>query len=323
MAFYLRLFIYLLPVSLLGHNYHAEEAWLESPASLDQIGNTHGEVAVAANGEIYLSVQGGELKGIQVYSPDGQYLRNVPGAPNDIHGFVIRQEDDDEFIYYVQLQKGTLVKMNLSGEQVWETPHTQIPEKYLLKHKETGQPRPRFTMVDVAPDGRIFVVDGYGTDNIHVFDAKGEYLDTYVMKAAPFSCNNLHKIHIDTRYADPRILGCDRRNDRLIHLTLDGEWIGEYATGLRRPSAAAFRGDVVVIAEINGRISILDKAGKITQKLGTNDNPKTYGHNKTRPAEWKTDVVHSPHGIAFDQDGDIIVSEYNQFGRVLCFKALN
>ena len=44
---------------------------------------------LSPKGEIYVSVQGGDHAGIQVYSARGQYLRNVPGAPTDLHGFII------------------------------------------------------------------------------------------------------------------------------------------------------------------------------------------------------------------------------------------
>ena len=37
--------------------------------------------------------------GLQVYAPDGTYLRNVPNAPSDLHGFIIHKEQDGEFIY--------------------------------------------------------------------------------------------------------------------------------------------------------------------------------------------------------------------------------
>src|ERR1700719_3179037 len=77
-----------------------------------RIGYMHGDVAVASNGEVYVSVQnmwyvkvyldGKEANadmglgpeyldpyaGLQVYAPNGSYLRNVPNAPTDLHGFI-------------------------------------------------------------------------------------------------------------------------------------------------------------------------------------------------------------------------------------------
>jgi YD repeat-containing protein len=36
-----------------------------------------------------------------------------------------------------------------------------------------------------------------------------------------------------------------------------------------------------------------------------------------KPADWREGVVTSPHGITFDNDGNILETEWNQFGRVL------
>src|ERR1019366_10704410 len=62
---------------------------LTPPDGMATIGDSHGDIAISPAGEIYVSVQGGDHAGIQVYSAQGRYLRNVPGAPTDLHGFII------------------------------------------------------------------------------------------------------------------------------------------------------------------------------------------------------------------------------------------
>ncbi|MEM7603477.1 MAG: hypothetical protein AAF357_18945, partial [Verrucomicrobiota bacterium] len=223
---------------LLAHDYHHQSDFPTLAEGSETVGDGHGEVAVSSRGEIYVSVQGGPHPGLQVYSAEGAYLRNVKGAPTDFHGFVIHQESAGEFIYGVGLSSGTLFKLALDGAVVFSTPFTVIPEALIGQKKE--QLAPRFTSCDVAPDGTIYVVDGYGTDNIHLFEPDGSYRTTWVGRSEPYRFKNLHKIFIDPRYDEPRILGCDRANKRLVHLALNGTWIGEFATDLRRPSSAAF-----------------------------------------------------------------------------------
>ena len=63
--------------------------FLTLPACMRTIGDSHGDIAVSPAGDIYVSVEAGEHPGIQVYSQQGRYLRNVPNAPNDLHGFLI------------------------------------------------------------------------------------------------------------------------------------------------------------------------------------------------------------------------------------------
>src|SRR5262245_29428560 len=90
-------------VALLGTTSAAGEYtvvadWLKLPEGRAQLGNQHGDVAVSSAGDVYVSVQD-PAAGLQVYSPDGKFLRNVNGAPGDLHGFVIRKQADGEFIY--------------------------------------------------------------------------------------------------------------------------------------------------------------------------------------------------------------------------------
>ena len=49
--------------SLEAHEYHESKKQRHLPDGLQQVGDGHCEIAVAKNGEIYLSVQGGANKG--------------------------------------------------------------------------------------------------------------------------------------------------------------------------------------------------------------------------------------------------------------------
>ncbi|MDP3378913.1 MAG: hypothetical protein Q8S53_11155, partial [Brevundimonas sp.] len=51
--------------------------FLTPPPGRETIGNGHGEIAVDAAGNVYVSVQGPENKdaGIQVYGPDGKFVK--------------------------------------------------------------------------------------------------------------------------------------------------------------------------------------------------------------------------------------------------------
>ena len=95
-----------------GIDYKAESDWLKLPEGRTEIGSMHGNVAVSSANEVYINVEGtvrqrfavlGPNPGLQVYSADGKYLRNVPNAPFDLHGFVIRKEPAGEFIYASRL----------------------------------------------------------------------------------------------------------------------------------------------------------------------------------------------------------------------------
>lgn len=305
---------------------HDERSWEEPPPGLETIGDSHGEIDVAANGEIYVSVLGGKKSGIQIYSPNGDYLRNIENAPSDFHGFVIHEKNGTEFIYGAGLVSQEIYKLTMEGKVVLKITTDVIPDKFkgpLPKDgKEPQKKTLKLTAVDVADNGDLYVVDGYGIDFIHRFGKEGTYLESFGGRGAPLKLANCHKISIDRRFSPARILACDRQNLRLLHLNLQGELIGEIITGLKRPSAVSFYGDYVAVAEINGAVSILDKEGNLVKELGTPAivRAKSLKPNQVTPENWVPGRVTTPHGITFDAQGNVFVTEYNIYGRLLKFE---
>jgi hypothetical protein len=302
-------------------DFKARPDWLKLPPGRSQLGNMHGDIAVSSKGEIYVSVMDTNA-GLQVFAPDGKWLRDVPNAPGDFHGFIIRKQKDGEFIYGPRLGGQEILKLKLDGEVALKIPAAAIPDQFKNKQagkgqdKDKGAPFVRLTAMDITPDGDLFVVDGYASDYIHRFDRQGNYLKSFGGKGAPYNFKTLHKIAIDTRFNPPRLIGCDRANLRVVHLSLDGEFLGEIAKDMLLPAAVAIHGDYAAIGEIKGRVTLLDKAGKVVAQLGANTTADEVGTNKTEPAKWRPGVVTAPHGVAFDARGNVYVAEYSLFGRV-------
>lgn len=311
----------------------AEYAAVPEPYSFPDgkkiIGNMHGDIAVASNGEIYVSVMDPKA-GVQVFAPEGKWMRHVPEAPADFHGFVIHREAGGEFLYGARLGTGEILKLTLDGKVALSIPPSAIPDEYKKKaaatrrgaggkqepNPDAGKPSVRLTAMDVAPNGDLFVTDGYSSDYVHRFDKSGKYLKSFGGKAAPYSFATLHKIAIDTRFEPARIIGVDRANGRVVHMSLDGELLGDVAKDLMMPAAVAIHGDLAAIGEIKGRVTLLDKSGKIVKQLGANDKADEVGTNRTEPEKWRVGVVTAPHGVAFDGKGNVYVAEYNIFGRI-------
>lgn len=292
--------------------------WLKLPEGMEQMGAAHGDVAVSKNGDVYVSLTGGLRAGIQVYGADGKFLRNVKDAPNDFHGFVIHADaDGTEYIYGPRLGNGDILKLALDGTVAMTIPANAIPKEHWKVNPKNNQAALRLTACDVAPNGDIYVTDGYSTDLVHRFDASGRYLATFGGKAAPYNFSTLHKIAVDTRFDPVRIVGVSRADGRVVHMSLEGEFIGNVATDLLMPAALVVQGDLLAVGEIKGRITLLDKEGKIVKQLGANDHADEVGTNKTEPAKWRPGIVNAPHGVAFNADGDLFVAEYSIFGRIV------
>ena len=287
---------------------------LTLPAGRTQLGSMHGDVAVDARGEVYVSVED-PAAGVQVFSADGTFLRSVRDAPPDFHGFVIRRVADGEFIFGARLRGQEVLKLGLDGTVALRIPASAIPDTFKVRNARSGQLGVLFTSVDVAPNGDIYVADGYASDYIHRFDRTGTYLASFGGKAAPYGFNTLHKLTIDTRFTPPRILGVDRANNRAVHLSLDGAFLGVVASDLRLPAAVVIDGDHAIVGELQGRVTILDKDGSVVTHVGTNTE-KGIGTNQVPPEAWKTGLVLSPHGVALNARGDLFVAEFHRLGRV-------
>src|SRR5262245_55190776 len=179
---------------LARHTFDADAApayapapdWLKLPEGRTEIGSMHGTVAVSSANEVYINVEGtvrqrfavlGPNPGLQVYSTDGKYLRNVPDAPFDLHGFVINKEADGEYIYATRLaaaltpadqtraglDQQAIIKMTLDGKIVMAIPSSRIPDQFKNK-TDDGRPVMRLTSITVAPNGDIYAADGYASD---------------------------------------------------------------------------------------------------------------------------------------------------------------
>ncbi|MEN9573142.1 MAG: hypothetical protein RL514_997 [Verrucomicrobiota bacterium] len=288
--------------------------WLKLPEGRPTLGNQHGDIAISSKGDAYVSIMDPKA-GVQVYGPDGKWLRNLPDAPSDFHGFVIKKQADGEFIYGPRLSGGNILKLTLEGKVVLDIPSSVIPEDFKVKNKD-GKSRVAMTGMDVAPNGDWFVTDGYASSYVHRFDKTGKYLKSFGGKKAPYNFTTLHKIAVDTRFTPIRIICCDREAMRVVHLSTDGEFLGVVAKDLLNPAAITVQGDYALVGEIRGAVSVLDKEGKLVARLGLNTTPGETGNNNLEVAKWRPGFVTAPHGVAFNGAGDIFVSEYNKFGRV-------
>lgn len=290
--------------------------FLTPPQGMSTIGDSHGDIAVSPAGDIYVSVEAGDRPGIQVYDAQGHYLRNLPGAPHDLHGFIIAPGSDGKAnIFGASLDAQKIIQMTLAGQIVLAIPAASIPDQY--KANEDGKLSLHLTGVAVAPNGDIYAVDGYGRDFIHRFDRSGRYLGTFGGRGEPWSFEQCHKIALDPRFTPPRLLCTDRLHDRLIHMDLDGHVLGVFAEGLRWPSALAVYRDELAVAELGGRVIIFDKQGRPITSVGANENKDEIKTNRIPPEKWRPNVFYAPHGIAYDASGNLLVTEWSLWGRVV------
>ncbi len=275
------------------------------------LGPTHGGVVVDEAGSIYVSAN----KGVVVFSPEGAVLRSFIGpAYSNMHDIEIRKEDGVEYIYAARNNDREGIKFRTTdGEIVLKLPY---PE-------ESGLNLARFspTAITVAPNGDIYLSDGYASNHVFRYDKHGKYLSHFGVKGNGLKhFNTAHGMTLDTRYDPPRLLICDRNHrpkGRLLHYDLEGNFIGVVITGLGMPTSAAVQGDYVSVPDLHGRVVILDKSNTIMAVLGHNADPKQRANFGVKQANWIEGVFSGTHGSYWDADGNLYVQDWNTDGRIM------
>jgi hypothetical protein len=275
------------------------------------IGPCHGSVVVDKEGNIYTSSDAG----VFVFTPEGKIIRSfLDNKHSRLHDMKIREEEGGEFIYGARNANAEGIKFNAyTGEIVLKLP---FPEESGLKG-DNFHP----TAITVAPNGDIYLSDGYGSNHIFKFDKTGKYLMHFGTKGNGLKeFNTAHGMTLDTRYTPPRLLICDRNHSpkgRLLHYSLKGEFIEEVVTGLLMPTSAVVQGDYVSVPDLQGRLFILDKSNTIAAVLGCNADPATRGNYKVEQKDWVEGIFSGTHGSSWDKDGNLYVQDWNISGRIM------
>lgn len=151
----------------------------------------------------------------------------------------------------------------------------------------------RPTDIAFAPNGDVFVSDGYGNSRVMKFSAAGSFLKSWGTKGkGPGEFDLPHAVIMDSK---GRLLVGDRENERIQLFDADGQFLDQW-TGFA-PYGIAINGDgrvFVADAQAN-QILRLDASGKVQQR---------WGQKGTGPGEFEI-----PHMLAFDAAGNLFVAE--------------
>ena len=304
-----------LPAVVTGNGewtYEVVPGWGSLPSGTS-FGGTHGAIAQDNAGNIYVSTQ--STTGVLVYNRDGSLIRTIANAYPEVHSMVHAEEHGEEF-FYATVQKGTptenwlFIKLTVDGTVVLKI--TAPPEAGFKAPNEW-----RLTAAVPAPDGSIFIANGYGDSRIFRFDRNGNYKGSFAEKGngeGQLDCS--HGLTLDLRYAQPLLLICDRENRRLCHFDLDGKYVRTVTQHLRRPCQISFNGDHAIVSELEGRVTVLDGDNAPIAFLGDNPQKPQWANYDIDPRDIKSGAFSAAHGCFIDSAANIFVSDWNHTGRV-------
>jgi hypothetical protein len=323
------------------HRYEADHHWAQLPDKFTW--QTTHNVAIDSDGLVYVIHEGRDEQpdhdSIFVFDRDGEFVRSFGKEfQGGGHGLELRREGNEEFVYVAAyLSKRSIAKLTTMGDVIW---HKFAPmeaggyndEEDDWPHKGRAWGRDRFNPTNFAflPDGGFFLADGYGSYRVHQYDAEGNWKSSFgradETEGKPEGTFNLpHGIWIDDRGDEPLVVVADRVNARLQWFSLDGE---HRATldGFLLPANVDRRGDILVVPDLVGRVTLLDGKNKVIAHLGDDSeriNPKNPDFSiRGDESKWLPGKFIHPHDACFDADGNIYVAEWVARGRVTKLRKL-
>ena len=180
-----------------------------------------------------------------------------------------------------------------------------LGNKLLPSASFRGEPFNMPSGLAIAPNGDIFVSDGYGGHRVHKFSPEGELLLSWGREGTgPGEFVNLHNIGVDV---NSRVFICDRENHRIQLFDDHGSFLEEW-TDLESPGDIWFSGGVAYVIEqgTNSGVSIWTLAGDLVTRWRANDGPREA-------------TILDGHGICVDSHGSIYVTEIGRGERVSKF----
>jgi len=316
------------------HKFEVIHDWGQLPSHI-KWGNTHA-VAQDSNGNIYIhhTVNAGSQSpdSVAVFDEKGKFVRSF-GAMfrGGAHGMHYNKEGRNEYLYFCDEKHGIVTKRTLKGEEVWTLGYPQDSKPYESRRNY------RPTNIAIAPNGDFWVGDGYGSFFMLHYSQKDPYprlVNTFGGRPEPppgqasggtpptpapiDQMNNPHGNWIDTRDPkNPVHLVADRGNRRIVRYTLDDKPI-DIIEGTLLPCHFHEHKDLIVVPDLRCRVTLYDRSNKVIAHLG--DGAYAAKMLKIRLSENRADFEPgkfiTPHGAAFDHDGNIFVTEWVEIGRV-------
>jgi peptidylamidoglycolate lyase len=229
------------------------------------------------------------------------------------HGLYHSKEGDKEFLYWtenVHAPKGgkrigaRVYKTDLTGKIVYQLGNVDAEGETSQKFNFTNP-----TDVAVAPNGDIYIVDGYGSQLVHRFDKNFKLIKTMGGPGKDHGkFNTCHGVWVSTLRKEPEIYIADRANGRLEVYSPELEY-KRTIPGMLAPCCFYQHDGLIYVPELNARVTVIDADDKVVAHLGDGEKVKA-DLRATTP-----DVFSLPHALTLDSKGNLYVVEWVPFGR--------
>jgi len=282
------------------YQFTPETDWAKLPEEV-VLGDVAG-IAVDEHDRVYLFNRGDHP--IVVLDRSGNFLTSWGhGQFVNPHGAHIGA---DQCLYLTDNGSHTVQKFTLEGRLMMTIGEPGKPAEFM-----SGRPFCRCTHTALAPNGDVYVSDGYGNACVHKFAPDGKHLFSWGKPGvAPGEFNLPHNICCDV---DGWVYVADRENSRIQVFDADGRFETQI-NNMHRPSGMALTpgtcpdcviGEMAPYMPVNRnfpnigpRVSVLDRQGNALSRIQSQPGAGV------APGQFA-----SPHSIALDSRGDMYVGD--------------
>lgn len=237
-----------------------------------------------------------------IYSREGRLLEKhgtqFPGA----HGMKIRTlPDGTQRLYIADTERHMIFLTDLEGLilREWDCPMQSGHYARVEEYKPTD--------FIFAPDGGFYVLDGYGKQVIHRYDADGVWTDSF----GEGKLRGVHGGTWDDRGEEPVLVVTSRGEQKFVRFTPEGEWIDDIPTPGAAVSGALLFGRHLVSPALNGMVLIFDDAWTLVSVLGGHAPVVKDGALRPIRRNQETETLLKPHGVCIDRQGVLYVAHWN------------
>ena len=294
---------------IVGHGdftYRVDKKWGVQDPSQFPVNDCH-EMVMDKNKRLLMTTTHPK-NNILIYDRSGKIL-DYPGA----HGLTLVEEGEEEFLFITDPDSHKVCKTTLRGDKLLEFSMPKEVEAYTSKK----QFKP--TETAVAPNGDIYIADGYGLDYIIQYDAKGNYIRHFGGKgteAHHFDC--CHGITLDTRGGKaPTLLITSRSKNSFKRFTLDGKYLETISLPGCYICRPVLKNNILYFAVIvtkdwrtyDGMLAVLNEDNKVVSLPGGSIPNYTKEGFQSPVYDQKTFL--NPHDVCIDDDENIYVPQWN------------
>ncbi|MDO1450959.1 6-bladed beta-propeller [Rhodocytophaga aerolata] len=303
---------------VLGHNgftYRVNKEWGNLDPAKTPINNCH-EMVLDSKGRLIM-VTDEPKNNIIIYDKSGKLLKtwgsDYPGG----HGLSLAKEGSEDMLFISDPNIGRVDKTTVDGKVLMtlKTPH----ELGIYKKEAPYKP----TETAVGPNGDIYVADGYGSQYIIQYDAKGNYIRHFGGQGdEDGQFQTAHGVCIDNRDKNnPTLLCTSRVHNSFKRFSLDGK----YLSTIFLPGAFVCRPVIngenlyagVCWSRLkylnqtpnSGFVTILDKNNKVISNPG--GTKPVYVNGELQLMVQKENLFMHCHDVCLDEDKNIYVCQWN------------